>query len=89
MKTIYQEFTLMNIIGVTLEHNGLCGGDAGHGGVVKLTIEDLGSTSMEVNGEEASKLHLVIRGDSERQTFLAALKLVVQELEQNQHIIVC
>jgi hypothetical protein len=82
-KKIYQEFTSANIIGVTLEHNGFQGGDAGHGGFVKLVIEDLASTSMEVNGEECQKFELVLRGDTERDTFLSALKMVVKELENN------
>ena len=82
-KKIYQEFTSANIIGVTLEHNGFRGGDAGHGGFVKIVIEDLASTSMEVNGNECKNLELVIRGDSERETFLSALKMIVKELEEN------
>ena len=83
-RRIYQEFTSANIIGVTLEHNGLQGGDAGHGGFVRFTIEDLASTSMEVNGEESEKFELLFRGDTERDTFLSALKMVVKELEENQ-----
>jgi hypothetical protein len=82
-KKIYEEFTSANIIGVTLEHNGVKGGDAGHGGFVRLVIEDLGSTSMEVNGEESKKLELVFRGDTERDTLLSALKMVVKELDND------
>jgi hypothetical protein len=82
-RKIYQEFTSANIIGVTLEHNGLQGGDAGHGGFVRLVIEDLSCTSMEVNGEESQKFELVFKGDTERDTFLSALKMVVKELEDN------
>ena len=82
-RTIYQEFTSCNIIGVTLEHNGFQGGDAGHGGYVSIIIEDLGSTSIELNGEECKLVELVIRGDTERETFLAAFKMIVKELEDN------
>lgn len=85
-KRIYQEFTSANIIGVTLEHNGLQGGDAGHGGFVKLVINDLGNTFMQVNGEDCKSLKLVLRGDTERETFLAAFKMVVKELEDNPSI---
>jgi hypothetical protein len=85
-KKIYQEFISANIIGVTLEHNGFQGGDAGHGGFVKLVIENLASTCMEVNGEECEKFELVFRGDTERYTFLDALKMVVKELEDNPSI---
>jgi hypothetical protein len=38
---------------------------------------------MEVNGNECEILELVIRGDTERETFLSALKMIVKELEEN------
>ncbi len=82
--TIYKEFASANIIGVTLEHNGTQGGDAGHGGYVKLIIEDLASTSMLVNGVESTKFELTFKGDTERDTFLQALKMVVNELEKDE-----
>lgn len=82
-KKIYQEFASANIIGVTLEHNGFQGGDAGYGGFVKLIIEDLASTSMEVNGIECGKFELLFKGDTERETLLSALKMIVKELEDN------
>ena len=85
-KKIYQELTSANIIGVTLEHNGFQGGDGGHGGFVKLVIEDLACTSMEVNGVESEKFELLFRGDTERETFLSALKMIVKELEDNPSI---
>ena len=86
-KKIYQEFTSCNILGVTLEHNGFKGGDAGHGGFVSITIEDLSCTSMEVNGKKCGKLELVLRGDTERETLVSALKMIVKELEDNETII--
>lgn len=82
-RKIYQEFTSANIIAVTLEHNGFQGGDSGHGGFVEITIENLGSTCMELNDEECEKFKLVLRGDTERETFLDALKMIVKELEDN------
>jgi hypothetical protein len=85
-KKIYQEFSLANIMGVTLEHNGFGGGDAGHGGFVKLTIENLGSTDMSLNGVDCNEFELMFRGDSERETFLSALKMIVKELEENTDI---
>jgi hypothetical protein len=81
---IYEEFTSANIIGITLEHNGYCGGDAGHGGYVKITIEDVASTSMEVNGYEAEKVELLFRGDTERDTLLSGLEWIVKELKKEQ-----
>ena len=82
-RNIYQEFTSANIIGVTLEHNGFQGGDAGHGGYVKIIIENLASTCMELNGQECEKIELVFRGDTERETLLSALNMIVKELEAN------
>jgi len=84
-KKIYQEFTSLNILGVTLEHNGFKGGNGG--GFVSITIEDLSSTSMELNGKECDKFELVLRGDTERETLLSALKMIVKELEDNKTIV--
>jgi len=83
IKTIYKEFASANIIGVTLEHNGFQGGDAGHGGFVRLVIQNLSSTYMEVNGRISEEFELVLRGTTERETFLSALKMVVEELDNN------
>jgi hypothetical protein len=83
MRKLYQEFTNCNILGVTLEHNGIKGGDAGHGGFVSITIEDLAGTYMEVNDNEADKVKITLKGDAERETLLEALKMIVTELEQN------
>lgn len=83
MRKIYKEFCSANIIGVTLEHNGIRGGDAGHGGFVRINVKDLASTSMEINGEECSEFELIIRGDTERETFISAFKMIVEELESN------
>jgi hypothetical protein len=85
-KKIYQEFSLANIMGVTLEHNGFCGGNASHGGFVKLSIENLSSTYMTINGNDCNEFELIFRGDSERETFLSALKMIVKELEENESI---
>jgi hypothetical protein len=85
-RKIYQEFTSHNIIGVTLEHNGFGGGDAGHGGFVKLKIKNLASTDMTLNGIDCDEFELMFRGDSERETFLSALKMIVKELEENESI---
>jgi hypothetical protein len=83
VRKVYKEFINANIIGVTLEHNGYGGGDAGHGGFVRIIIEDLASTCMEVNESESKSFELLIRGDAERETFLEAFKMIVAELENN------
>lgn len=82
-RKIYQQFNSANVIGVTLEHNGFQGGNATHGGFVKLSIENLSSTYMTLNGNDCNEFELIFKGDSERETFLSALKMVVKELEEN------
>ena len=82
-RKVYQEFISANIIGVTLEHNGYQGGDAGHGGFVRIKIENIASTSMEVNRQESENVELIFRGDTERDTLISALKMIVKELEDN------
>lgn len=85
-KKIYQVFTGCNILAITLEHNGFQGGDAGRGGFVRLNMTDLGGTCMKVNGKDCDSFELEFGGDSERDTFLRSLKMVVKELEQNKNI---
>lgn len=81
IRKVNKEIVSANIIGVLVEHNGIQGGDAGHGGYVKINIKDLASTSMEVNGEDGANLELIMRGDTERETLIDALKFIVNELE--------
>jgi hypothetical protein len=85
-RKIYQEFTSHNIMGVTLEHNGLNGGNASRGGFVKLKIKNLASTDMALNRIDCEEFELIFRGDSERETFLSALKMIVKELEEYTNI---
>jgi hypothetical protein len=85
-KKITQVFTNANILEASIEHNGLKGGDAGHGGFVELTFRDVASTSMEVNGQESELVSLTFRGDTERETLLEALKFFVKELEDHKKI---
>jgi hypothetical protein len=42
---------------------------------------------MELNGKECDKFELVLRGDTERETLLSALKMIVKELEDNKTIV--
>lgn len=82
-KKLYQEFVSANILGVTVEHNGYQGGDAGHGGFVRIVFKDLASTCMQLNGIDCEEFELVFKGDTERKTLLAGLKMIVKELEDN------
>lgn len=85
-KKIFQTFINANIISVTLEHNGFQGGDAGHGGFVKITIKDLSGTCMMLNGKDCESFELEFKGDAERITLLSALKMITKELEENTKI---
>ncbi len=82
LRKIEQDFTLCNILHVTLEHNGYQGGDAGHGGYVRMSFSNEGA-AIEVNGEECEEVELIFRGDDERLTLVDALKMIVKELEDN------
>jgi hypothetical protein len=79
-----QEIVDCNIIKVTIEHNGIQGGDAGHGGFTRFTIKDEAATCMYVNGVESSQFTLEFRGDSERRTFIEALKFALETLTENE-----
>lgn len=81
LRKIEQEFRLCNILHVKLEHNGLQGGDGGHGGYVKMNFENEGALII-VNGKECEKVELIFRGDDERITLVDALKMIVKELEE-------
>lgn len=69
------------IIAATVEHNGEHGGDAGHGGYVRLIVENLANSIMEINGEECDKFELELRGDSERSTLIDALTMCYTVLD--------
>jgi len=85
MRKIKEEFCSANILGLELEHNGFQGGDAGHGGYVRIKLINEGSTAMEVNDEYVDFIEFTFRGDTERQTLLMALKTIVFELEMHQY----
>jgi hypothetical protein len=82
LRKIEETFTLCNILEVKLEHNGYQGGDAGHGGYVKMNFSNEGA-AIEVNGKECEEVELIFRGDNERTTLVDALKMIVKELEEH------
>jgi hypothetical protein len=82
LRKIEETFTLCNILEVKLEHNGYQGGDAGHGGYVKMNFRNEGA-AIEVNGKQFEKVELIFRGDDERTTLVDALKMIVKELEEH------
>jgi hypothetical protein len=50
-RKITKEFIICNQLSATVEHNGYKGGDAGHGGYVEITFQDMGGTAMELKYE--------------------------------------
>jgi len=91
-RTVSESFVLCNILEVEVEHNGIQGGDGGHGGYVKIRIADVdGNTAMYAavtredgaKGDEAKEIMMTFRGDHERHTLLAGLKMIVKELKEN------
>lgn len=75
-----------NILSVEVQENGCKGGDAGHGGFVKIKLTDDACTAMEarVNGDalrETEEIEIVLRGSTERETLREALKVVVDALD--------
>ena len=83
MRKIYQEFESANILATTIEHNGYKGGDLGHGSFIKITFENIASTSMFLNDSETDNFTFTFKGDTERDTFIDSLKFILFELENN------
>lgn len=86
-----QEFIHFSIFEVTVETNGYQGGDAGHGGFLKVDLRDLGATNWECNvdgyfGKERINLpksvELIFRGDSEIQNFYESIKHIKEYLDK-------
>lgn len=84
-RKITKEFIQANILETTVEHNGCQGGDAGHGGFVRITFRDLSGTSMEINDIDYcdSEFSITFRGSSERETLIASLEMILTELKNN------
>ena len=83
-----------NALAVEVTTNTPAGGDAGHGGVTVLVLEDLASTSwsIEVMNEEGvssvcsdpCRLTLIFRGDTECETLIKCLDFAVKHLRKRQ-----
>ena len=80
IRKVYQSFSSANLLSVTVEHNGVHEGDAGHGGYVKLLFKDEGGTCMEVNGEKSEQVEIILKGSTERDTLIKALMAILREL---------
>ena len=78
-----------NILGVSITHNGVKGGDHSHGGFVNIALTDEGSTSMFAHVERddwdgrVESLTIQVEGDTERDTLIRAFEQIVKELKNN------
>lgn len=75
-----EEFTSANILKATVATNGLQGGDSGHGSRTYFSLEDLGSTDMDVR-VSGRKVEIMLGDDTELQTFIEALRWAADNLE--------
>jgi hypothetical protein len=85
-RKLTKEFISANVLETTVEHNGCKGGDAGHGGFVKITFRDLSCTSMEVNGVECEEFSFEFQGSAERETLINSLEMILDELKNNNRV---
>ena len=87
-RKLTKEFISVNILETTVEHNGCQGGDAGHGGFVRITFRDLSGTSMEVNDVDfcGSEFNITFKGSTERETLIDSLEMILDELKNNEII---
>lgn len=76
-----EQFTSANILEVTVATNGYQGGDSGHGSRTYFSLEDLGSTDMDVRADRG-KVEIMLGGDCELQTFIDALRWAADRLEE-------
>lgn len=75
MKTYTTTITSANILEVEAGTTGPCGGDSGHGGRTMLRIADAAGTDIEVEwNPEKKEVTILLGGDAEMGTFVAALR---------------
>lgn len=86
-----QEFINFSRLEVTVETNGYQGGDARHGGYLKIEFKDLGATNWECNVDgyfEKERINLpksvelIFRGDSEIENFYESIKHIKEYLDK-------
>ena len=85
-RKLTKEFISANVLETTVEHNGCKGGDAGHGGFVKITFNDLSCTMMLVNGIECQEFSFEFQGSAERETLIDSLEMILDELKNNKRV---
>lgn len=86
-----QEFINFSIFEVTIETNGYHGGDAGHGGFLKVEFKDSSATGWECivdkydeyeKTEQPRSVKLTFRGDSEIENFYESIKYIKEYLDK-------
>jgi hypothetical protein len=80
-----EEISCANRLSVTVGTNCPQGGDSGHGGRTVFRLQDLGATDLRVRVDSgdlhsASSVEIVLRGDSECETFIRALEYALSVL---------
>ena len=85
VQTCIEEFTSCNIIECEVGTTGLCGGDTGNGGRTYFRITNFASTDMSCKVVEgiygrADQIEIMFGGDTELDTFIAALEFAVERL---------
>jgi hypothetical protein len=81
MRTLIEEIQGANILSVSVTQNGFKGGDSGHGGFVVVRFDNISGTDMTLNGEPCEFFEFEFKGDSERETLMKALRIILNELE--------
>ena len=73
-------FDIHNCLEVIVESTGHCGGRRETGSKTTFILKDHAQTDMEVNGKESEEVRIDLYGDSELNTFIAALEFAYEEL---------
>ena len=83
-KVLRKKKEIDSLIDLTIEHNGYCGGDTGHGGFVNITLDGskFDNADLLCNGEEVEKINFGVRGDWERDALINSFKHIIKELEK-------
>jgi len=86
VRTKKKEITDFNIFEVEVGTTGFQGGDYGHGGRTYFALYDRASTAIKAMVKESrcgdKGVEIILGGDSELRTFLAALEYAVLELKR-------
>ena len=80
IRKVYQGGISTENLSVHIEHNGVNPVNPNFKTYVKIKLIDEECTSMEVNGKKAESVEITIRGKTEREDFIQALKFTLREL---------